>query len=249
MSSNILSTETNTVNNIKYGFLYNWWAVSDERNIANTGWHVPTAHDDNSPSSDIHTFLSYISGLPIENNISSVPYAYKLKEVGTESWESPNTNATNEFKFNAKASLARFSEGLFINSDIFGTSFNMWSSSPGFLSNSAYYLQMIGFNASEYLTLYGYGASVDMYNKKSGLSVRLIKDSTTLTHGQVGVYIGNNGIHYRTICIGTQEWVADNLVETKYRNGDAIPEVTDNTTWVNLTTGAQCAFNNDYRFV
>ena len=30
-----------------------------------------------------------------------------------------------------------------------------------------------------------------------------------------------------------------------YRNGDAIPQVTDPTAWANLTTGAWCYYNND----
>ena len=81
------------------------------------------------------------------------------------------------------------------------------------------------------------------------MSIRLIKDSTTLTHGQTGTYTGNDGKVYRTICIGTQEWLADNLCETLYRDGSPIPEVTDNATWAALTTGALCAYNNDWNNV
>ena len=36
-----------------------------------------------------------------------------------------------------------------------------------------------------------------------------------------------------------------NLKVTHYSNGDAIPNVTDNTAWSNLTTGAYCNYNND----
>lgn len=89
------------------------------------------------------------------------------------------------------------------------------------------------------------GSGTNVEDKKSGISIRLIKDSTTLSHGQSGTYTGNDGKVYRTICIGTQEWLADNLAETKYRNGDTIPTVTDGTTWIGLTTGAKCAYNND----
>jgi hypothetical protein len=32
---------------------------------------------------------------------------------------------------------------------------------------------------------------------------------------------------------------------TTYRNGDVIPEVTDNAQWNTLTTGAWCYYNND----
>ena len=52
--------------------------------------------------------------------------------------------------------------------------------------------------------------------------------------------IDGNG--YDTIHIGTQIWMQQNLKVTHYRNGDAIPNVTDNTLWYNLTTGAYCNY-------
>jgi len=45
--------------------------------------------------------------------------------------------------------------------------------------------------------------------------------------------------------IGTQTWMTRNLTVSKYRNGDIIPQVTDNTEWAALTTGAWCYYNND----
>ncbi len=50
--------------------------------------------------------------------------------------------------------------------------------------------------------------------------------------------------HYSVVQIGTQMWMAENLKTTKYRNGDSIPNVTDNTQWGNLTTGAYCDYDN-----
>ncbi len=54
--------------------------------------------------------------------------------------------------------------------------------------------------------------------------------------------IGTNT--YNTVKIGDQWWMAENLRETHYRNGDEIPEVTVNATWAALTTGARCSYNN-----
>lgn len=45
--------------------------------------------------------------------------------------------------------------------------------------------------------------------------------------------------------IGEQEWMAENLAETRYSDGTLIPNVTDNTAWGALTTGAYCTYNND----
>ena len=48
-----------------------------------------------------------------------------------------------------------------------------------------------------------------------------------------------------TVVIGTQQWMEKNLDVLTYRNGDVIPQVTDQTAWAALTTGAWCYFNND----
>jgi len=53
-----------------------------------------------------------------------------------------------------------------------------------------------------------------------------------------------DGNVYTTITIGTQVWMVENLKTTKYRNGDPIQNVTDNSTWATLTKGAQCNYNN-----
>ena len=54
-----------------------------------------------------------------------------------------------------------------------------------------------------------------------------------------------DGNAYPTITIGTQVWMAENLRVTHYRNGNVIPNVTDNSAWAALTTGAYCWYNND----
>ena len=54
-----------------------------------------------------------------------------------------------------------------------------------------------------------------------------------------------DGNVYKTIKIGTQTWMAENLRTTKYRNGNPIPNVVDNAAWQSLTTGAYCWYNNE----
>lgn len=83
--------------------------------------------------------------------------------------------------------------------------------------------------------------SIFIVPKTNGTALRLVYvGSGTPTN-----YVGNDGKIYRIVKIGTQYWLADNLAETKYRDGSTIPEVTDNTAWSNLTTGARCVYNND----
>jgi uncharacterized protein (TIGR02145 family) len=47
------------------------------------------------------------------------------------------------------------------------------------------------------------------------------------------------------VVIGTQTWTGCNSNISTYANGDIIPEVTDLTAWLSLTTGAWCYYNND----
>ena len=54
-----------------------------------------------------------------------------------------------------------------------------------------------------------------------------------------------DGNVYGTVTIGSQEWMAENLRVTRYRDGTPIGKVTDNGTWAALTTGAYCIYNNN----
>lgn len=57
------------------------------------------------------------------------------------------------------------------------------------------------------------------------------------------VTIGNQ--KYKTVIIGDQEWLVENLNVEHYRNGDLIPEVQDNGEWTKLNTGAWCYYDNN----
>jgi len=54
-----------------------------------------------------------------------------------------------------------------------------------------------------------------------------------------------DGNYYNTLKTGTQIWMTENLKTTRYKDGTAIPVVTDNTEWSNLTTPGYCWYNND----
>ncbi|MEI6695665.1 MAG: fibrobacter succinogenes major paralogous domain-containing protein [Bacteroidota bacterium] len=67
------------------------------------------------------------------------------------------------------------------------------------------------------------------------------------TFGQVlkDTVVDYDGNVYHTVKIGTQIWIVENLKVTHYRNGKAIPNVTDSLKWYKLRTAAYCNYNND----
>jgi uncharacterized protein (TIGR02145 family) len=63
-----------------------------------------------------------------------------------------------------------------------------------------------------------------------------------LTYGTMTDQEGNE---YKTIVIGTQEWMAENLKTSIYRNGDVIPTGLSSSQWNNTVQGAWSYFQND----
>ena len=141
--------DDNESNADTYGYLYNWFAVDDSRNIAPEGWHVPT--DD-----EWQTLVDYLGGSSVAGG--------KLKEEGTTHWNSPNTDATNVSGFTALPGGYRDNTyGNYFSMGILGY---FWSSTEG---NSYYAWTRL---------LYYYSSDVprDYTPKQLGFSVRCIRD-------------------------------------------------------------------------
>jgi uncharacterized protein (TIGR02145 family) len=67
----------------------------------------------------------------------------------------------------------------------------------------------------------------------------------TITFDFISCTDGDNN-NYPIVKIGTQVWMAENLKTTKYADGNtAIPLVTDDTDWRNLTTPGYCWYENN----
>lgn len=210
---------------VKYGNLYNWFAVNDSRNIAPTGWHVAT-------DAEWTTLENYVT----TNLGTSVSVAKAL--AATTDWATYSAAGAigNNPSINNYSGFSGLPGGFRSNYD--GTFYDVsntgyWWSSSEISTTYAYY---------RYLYYYGstVGSSYDA--KSTGCSVRCIKDDNIPTPG--GITYDLDGNKYTEVLIGTQIWMVENLKTTKYRNGGDIPKVISNTAWTELTTGAYCIYGN-----
>jgi uncharacterized protein (TIGR02145 family) len=60
--------------------------------------------------------------------------------------------------------------------------------------------------------------------------------SISITQAQVNI---------ESVIIGEQTWMVKNLDVATYRNGDPIPNITNEAEWKKLTSGAYCYYKND----
>lgn len=54
-----------------------------------------------------------------------------------------------------------------------------------------------------------------------------------------------DGNRYKTVKIGNQVWMSENLRTTRYNDGSTIPQVTRYRDWADLSKPAYCWYNND----
>ena len=142
--------ENNTANNSLYGQLYNWFAVTNTRNIAPEGWHIPT-------SAELTSLIEFLGG--------SGEAGGAMKEAGTAHWISPNTGATNSSGFIGLPGGYRDESGAYGS---MGNTGYWWTTTEDYTgSTDANALALFTSNAE---------ASIVTGSKKFGTSVRCVKD-------------------------------------------------------------------------
>ncbi len=140
--------ENDSLNGIKYGKLYNWYAVNDSRGLAPDGYHIPSDNE----WKGLDTFLG------------GEDVAWK-KLKSSSGWSLDNGNGNNKSGFSGLPGGARIYGG--ISFDDIGLGGYWWSSK----SNND------SFKAEYYYLFYNYDYIPSAEgNKDDGFSVRCLKD-------------------------------------------------------------------------
>jgi uncharacterized protein (TIGR02145 family) len=218
-----------------YGLLYNWYAAAKNGgigvgSIAPSGWHVPT-------SIEVNSLLLYIDSN--YTNGHSTTAGGHLKRVGTINWDL-DSGCDNSTGFSAVGAGVR---------DDGGNPYPTWWFSgikkyTGFWTvNGMYFMVYDSINDAYIFDTAQYETA-----KNYGLSIRLVMDNPNLWYAGMTM-TDIDGNVYNTVKIGTQVWMAENLKTEHYKDNVAIPLISDITLWLADTTGALCAYDNDWNNV
>ncbi len=139
--------QNKTENGVIYGKLYNWYAVSDSRGIAPTGFHVAS-------DAEWTTLTKYLGG----------GAADKLKETGTIHWKNTSLFTTNSSAFSALPGGCQISSGQFAGICYQGY---WWTSTEDNTNNS--WSRWLDYKSGDVYR-------ISPIDKRSGFSVRCIKD-------------------------------------------------------------------------
>lgn len=113
-----------SANFARFGKLYNWYAVNDERKICPKGWRMPELED-------FITLIEFVG--------SDTTAGYFLKERDS-SWINQHPEDTNTFNFSALPAGYRLTDGTFLNLGVIAC---FWTATSG-NNNNAWDIFILG---------------------------------------------------------------------------------------------------------
>ncbi len=187
--------DNDPANGLKFGKLYNWYAVIDKRGLAPEGWHV-------AGDGDWALLINYLGGENIAGN--------ELKTSNT--WYQNKDEAV--FYGGYRDNIGYFRD---INVSAY------WWSSVKYNTHSTFnaWTRSINSDNSE--------INIENYNKKSGFSVRCVKNKNYSSYAGNTSLVNNN--KFEEVIIGKQTWMVKNLNTAKFSNGDEIFHAKTNYEW------------------
>lgn len=197
-----------------YGLLYNHYVVQDGRGLTYGDWRVPSQADFNTlGTTDNRTLRS--------TNISTQDPAFRATPPHPRwNFSSLDHLGTDVFNFSALPSGRRGSAATTgQQSQTLGNEFLAWTTTA---TGGSFWTRRITSSANN--------TTYQAWGTGTGIAVRLVRNATwaeeLLDDGTfVDDYIGNDGKEYPAVKIGSLVWVAKNLHETEFANGDPIPIV------------------------
>ena len=144
-----------------YGKMYNWYAVTDQRNLCPAGWHIPSIEE-------WATLLNFLDSTSAggDNGLNSV--GSKLKTTCTTHWQFPNSQGRNSSGFSALPGGMRTSLGEFAGYyPAIGFYWSRSESFPGTGSNAGLCISAAYNNGN---------ATKQSHSMAKGMSVRCMKD-------------------------------------------------------------------------
>jgi uncharacterized protein (TIGR02145 family) len=140
--------DNDPINGRKYGKLYNWYAVNDQRGLAPAGFHIPT-------TLEWEDLVDFLGGI--------IDAAKKMKS--TSGWH--ENNGSNESGFNGLSGGYRYCDFTISTFEKMGDHGYWWSTSDVNMSAEAWTRSIN----------YGYGGvNRELKRKNSGCYVRCLKD-------------------------------------------------------------------------
>jgi uncharacterized protein (TIGR02145 family) len=258
-----------------YGKYYNWYACTDERGLCPSGWHVPDTSDFHeliaSVGNDGSALLSNrcnlfssntsgFSGLVGGTLMTFVDLLYDLSFVlrGTSSDGAYATNlftpggdyiALSSYPKNEHYGVRCVKNREELNivygcMDVEACNYNPLAnfsngecSFPGRSCNDG--------NELSFGDVYNADCSCEGQLPFPHIASSCGADDVLSSNHTYGQLQDQDGNVYKTIVIGNQEWMAENLKVESYRNGDLLESEIPADQWFNTSVGAWCYYEDN----
>lgn len=235
---------------IRWGYLYNGYAMQDPRNIANptNGWRLPDRYDllgltvpYGTTPSDIRATGYYSKTSPIFKS-----GYFRTVSDGNEKVSENSFNFTAVPAVTVTISTSSLDSGVGANIDgIIIIPLSEKFVSPSTNIEKPYYYFARWSNESNGLVLQSPNGSSSDLKMMDYCHVRLCRDllesESALADGTyVNDYVGNDGKTYKAVKISNMVWMAEYLCETKYADNSFIllnttKTMVENSAWLNTS--------------